>query len=69
MILIIHNYHSFTFNLLQFLPQLPQHLLLKPNDQLTISHIQQINPHFLMISPPPCTPNQAAISMAPIKYF
>ncbi|MEH7457120.1 aminodeoxychorismate/anthranilate synthase component II [Bacillus pseudomycoides] len=69
MILMIDNYDSFTFNLVQFLGELGQELVVKRNDEITISDIEQMKPDFLMISPGPCSPNEAGISMDVIKYF
>ena len=69
MILMIDNYDSFTFNLVQFLGELGQELVVKRNDEVTISDIENMKPDFLMISPGPCSPNEAGISMDVIKYF
>ena len=69
MILMIDNYDSFTFNLVQFLGELGQELIVKRNDEITISDIEQMKPDFIMISPGPCSPNEAGISMDVIKYF
>ncbi|PDZ12161.1 aminodeoxychorismate/anthranilate synthase component II [Bacillus pseudomycoides] len=69
MILMIDNYDSFTFNLVQFLGELGQELIVKRNDEITILDIEQMKPDFLMISPGPCSPNEAGISMDVIKYF
>ena len=52
MILMIDNYDSFTFNLVQFLGELGQELVVKRNDEVTISDIENMKPDFLMISPP-----------------
>ncbi|MBM7663446.1 para-aminobenzoate synthetase component 2 [Bacillus mesophilus] len=69
MILMIDNYDSFTFNLVQYLGELGQELIVKRNDQITISEIEELNPTFLMISPGPCSPNEAGISLEAIEYF
>ena len=53
MILMIDNYDSFTFNLVQFLGELGQELVVKRNDEVTISDIENMKPDFLMISPGP----------------
>ncbi|MGR5906684.1 glutamine amidotransferase-related protein [Bacillus paranthracis] len=58
MILMIDNYDSFTFNLVQFLGELGQDLVVKRNDEVTISDIENMKPDFLMISPGPCSPNE-----------
>lgn len=69
MILMIDNYDSFTFNLVQFLGELGQELVVKRNDEVTISDIENMKPDFLMISPGPCSPNEAGISMEVIQHF
>lgn len=66
---MIDNYDSFTFNLVQYLGELGEELLVKRNDEITISEIEELNPQFLMISPGPCSPNEAGISMEAIEYF
>jgi len=68
-ILMIDNYDSFTFNLVQYLGELGEELVVKRNDEITISEIEELNPQFLMISPGPCSPNEAGISMDAIKHF
>lgn len=69
MILMIDNYDSFTFNLVQYLGELGHELVVKRNDEITIEEIENLNPDFLMISPGPCSPNEAGISLEAIKYF
>jgi para-aminobenzoate synthetase component II len=68
-ILMIDNYDSFTFNLVQYLGELGEELVVKRNDEITIAEIEELNPQFLMISPGPCSPNEAGISMEAIEYF
>ncbi|MEN0641672.1 aminodeoxychorismate/anthranilate synthase component II [Alkalicoccobacillus gibsonii] len=69
MILMIDNYDSFTYNLVQYLGEMGQELVVKRNDQITISEIEELNPAILMISPGPCSPNEAGISLEAIQYF
>jgi para-aminobenzoate synthetase component 2 len=69
MILMIDNYDSFTYNLVQYLGQLGEELIVKRNDEITIKEIEELSPEFLMISPGPCSPNEAGISMSAIEYF
>ncbi|RSK25509.1 aminodeoxychorismate/anthranilate synthase component II [Bacillus sp. HMF5848] len=69
MILMIDNYDSFTYNLVQYLGELGMELVVKRNDAIAISDIEQMNPEFLMISPGPCSPNEAGISLEVIEYF
>lgn len=68
-ILMIDNYDSFTYNLVQYLGKLGEELIVKRNDEITIREIEEINPDFLMISPGPCSPNEAGISMSAIEHF
>ncbi|KMY53029.1 anthranilate synthase component II [Bacillus sp. FJAT-27231] len=69
MILMIDNYDSFTYNLVQYLGELGEELIVKRNDEITIEEIEKMNPDFLMISPGPCTPNEAGISLEAIRAF
>ncbi|WLR41947.1 aminodeoxychorismate/anthranilate synthase component II [Bacillus carboniphilus] len=69
MILMIDNYDSFTYNLVQYLGELGEELVVKRNDEITIEEMKELNPQFLMISPGPCSPNEAGISMEAIKTF
>ncbi len=69
MILMIDNYDSFTYNLVQFLGELGEELVVKRNDEITIEEIRQLNPDFLMISPGPCSPDEAGISLEAIRAF
>lgn len=69
MILMIDNYDSFTYNLVQYLGEMGQELIVKRNDEITIEDIEKMAPDFLMISPGPCTPNEAGISLDAIKAF
>jgi para-aminobenzoate synthetase component II len=69
MIFMIDNYDSFTFNLVQYLGELGEELVVKRNDQTTIEEIANVDPNFLMISPGPCSPNEAGISLKAISAF
>lgn len=69
MILMIDNYDSFTFNLVQYLNGLDEEVLVRRNDSLTIEDIRELNPSMLLISPGPCTPNEAGISIQAIEEF
>lgn len=66
---MIDNYDSFTFNLVQYVGELGQEILVKRNDEITIKEIEELNPSLIMISPGPCTPNEAGISLETITYF
>lgn len=68
-VLMIDNYDSFTYNLVQYLQELGAEVLVHRNDQISIEEIEALNPDRLMISPGPCTPNEAGISIAAIQHF
>ncbi|MBT2679213.1 aminodeoxychorismate/anthranilate synthase component II [Bacillus sp. ISL-35] len=69
MILMIDNYDSFTYNLVQYLGEMGEELKVIRNDQTSIQGIAELDPKFLMISPGPCSPNEAGISLDAIKNF
>lgn len=69
MIVMIDNYDSFTYNLVQFVGELGEELKVFRNDKITIAEIERLNPDYLMISPGPCTPNEAGISLEAIRHF
>ncbi|GIN14412.1 aminodeoxychorismate/anthranilate synthase component 2 [Shouchella clausii] len=69
MILMIDNYDSFTYNLVQYLGEMGQELVVKRNDAITITEIASLNPDCIMISPGPCSPNEAGISLEAIRAF
>ena len=69
MVLMIDNYDSFTFNLVQYLGELGAEVEVHRNDQITIEQIEAMQPERIMISPGPCTPNEAGISMQAIEHF
>lgn len=69
MLLLIDNYDSFTYNLYQYFCELGAEVSVVRNDQLTIADIEQLSPSHLVISPGPCTPDQAGISLQAITHF
>lgn len=69
MLLMIDNYDSFTFNVCQYLGELGQQVEVHRNDEITIAEIEAMSPEMIVISPGPCTPNEAGISMALIEHF
>jgi len=69
MLLMIDNYDSFTYNLVQYFGELGADVQVHRNDQITIDEIEKLNPEHLVISPGPCTPNEAGISIEAIKHF
>lgn len=69
MILMIDNYDSFTYNLVQYFGEFGHELVVKRNDVLTLEDIEQLAPDMIVISPGPCSPNEAGESLNIIKYF
>ncbi|MEB2302246.1 aminodeoxychorismate/anthranilate synthase component II [Lysinibacillus xylanilyticus] len=69
MILMIDNYDSFTYNLVQYFGEYGHELVVKRNDVLTVKDIEQLAPDMIVISPGPCSPNEAGESLNIIKYF
>ncbi len=69
MLLMIDNYDSFTYNLVQYFGELGADVHVHRNDEITIEQIEALNPEHLVISPGPCTPNEAGISVEAIKTF
>ncbi|GAX88637.1 aminodeoxychorismate/anthranilate synthase component II [Effusibacillus lacus] len=69
MILMIDNYDSFTYNLAQYLGEIGEELDIRRNDCVTIEEIHDLAPDRIVISPGPCTPNEAGISLDVIRYF
>ena len=67
MILMIDNYDSFTYNLVQYLQALGAEVRVERNDALTVDQIERLAPQRIVISPGPCTPNEAGVSMAVIE--
>jgi len=66
---MIDNYDSFTYNLVQYLGELKAEVRVFRNDEITVSEIEAMAADHLMISPGPCTPNEAGISLAAIRHF
>jgi len=69
MLLMIDNYDSFTYNVVQYFGELGAEVKVVRNDEITIEEIEALNPDHLVISPGPCTPNEAGISVAAINHF
>lgn len=69
MLLMIDNYDSFTYNLVQYFGELGVEVQVFRNDQISIAKMEKLNPDQLVISPGPCTPNEAGISVEAIKHF
>ncbi|MEE4243859.1 MAG: aminodeoxychorismate/anthranilate synthase component II [Kangiellaceae bacterium] len=69
MFLMIDNYDSFTFNLVQYIQQLGHNIMVKRNDEISLSDIAELSPEKIIISPGPCSPNEAGISLQLIDAF
>ncbi len=69
MILVIDNYDSFTFNLVQYLAELGAPLVVRRNDAVTLEEIERLDPAGIVISPGPCTPREAGISVPLVQRF
>ena len=69
MLLMIDNYDSFTYNLVQYFGELGQDVRVFRNDRVTLDEVAEMQPDYLVISPGPCTPNEAGISVAAIERF
>lgn len=69
MLLMIDNYDSFTYNLVQYFRELGAKVEVYRNDEITLDEIEALQPSHLVISPGPCTPNEAGVSLAAIEYF
>lgn len=69
MLLLIDNYDSFTYNLYQYLSELGAEVVVHRNDQITLEDIERMQPERIVVSPGPCTPNEAGISCQVIERF
>ena len=69
MLLVIDNYDSFTYNLVQYLGELGQQSKVVRNDEISVSDIDRLEPSAIVISPGPCTPNEAGISLETVRIF
>ena len=69
MLLMIDNYDSFTYNLVQYLAEIGQEVEVVRNDKISIEEINKLNPKYIVISPGPCRPNEAGISLSLIEAF
>lgn len=69
MILVIDNYDSFTYNLVQYLGELGEEVKVYRNDEISIQEIEALAPDHILISPGPCTPNEAGISLELLQHF
>ncbi|MDD2542324.1 MAG: aminodeoxychorismate/anthranilate synthase component II [Desulfuromonadaceae bacterium] len=69
MLLMIDNYDSFTFNIVQYFGQLGENVLVHRNDKISLTEIEALQPERIVISPGPCSPEEAGISVSAIKHF
>ncbi|KZX73905.1 anthranilate synthase component 2, partial [Oleiphilus sp. HI0009] len=69
MLLMIDNYDSFTYNVVQYLGELGADVRVYRNDEITIKEIEALNPEKIVISPGPCTPNEAGVSLQVLEHF
>ena len=69
MLLMIDNYDSFTYNLVQYFGELGQEVAVHRNDEITLDGIAALNPAYIVVSPGPCTPNEAGVSVPLIERF
>jgi len=69
MLLMIDNYDSFTFNIVQYLSELGEDVCVYRNDEITVPDIRKLSPDVIVISPGPCTPNEAGVSMDVVRAF
>jgi len=69
MIFVLDNYDSFTYNLVQYIGEMGHEVIVRRNDQTTLEEIEQLAPERIVVSPGPCTPQEAGISIDVIKHF
>lgn len=69
MILVIDNYDSFTYNLVQYLGELGEEVVVRRNDEIDLQGIEELQPDHILLSPGPCTPNEAGITLDVIDWF
>jgi anthranilate synthase/aminodeoxychorismate synthase-like glutamine amidotransferase len=69
MIFVLDNYDSFTYNLVQYLGEMGQDVVVRRNDQITVDELDEMRPERILVSPGPCTPQEAGISIDLIKHF
>jgi anthranilate synthase/aminodeoxychorismate synthase-like glutamine amidotransferase len=69
MVFVLDNYDSFTYNLVQYLGELGAEVVVRRNDQLTVAEVEALHPDRILLSPGPCTPQEAGISIDIVRYF
>jgi len=69
MVFVLDNYDSFTYNLVQYIGEMGHEVVVRRNDQITVDEIADLRPDRILVSPGPCTPHEAGISIAVIRHF
>jgi anthranilate synthase/aminodeoxychorismate synthase-like glutamine amidotransferase len=69
MVFVLDNYDSFTYNLVQYLGEMGQEVVVRRNDQIGVAEIESLKPSHIVVSPGPCTPQEAGISIELIRHF
>src|ERR1700731_2910654 len=69
MVFVLDNYDSFTYNLVQYLGELGAEVVVRRNDEITVEAAETMHPERILLSPGPCTPQEAGISIAPVLHF
>jgi anthranilate synthase/aminodeoxychorismate synthase-like glutamine amidotransferase len=69
MVFVLDNYDSFTYNLVQYMGELGAEMVIRRNDELTVEQIDDLNPERIVLSPGPCTPQEAGVSIPLIRHF
>src|SRR5437016_8911942 len=69
MVFVLDNYDSFTYNLVQYLGELGAEVVVRRNDEVTVSEVEAMHPERIVVSPGPCTPQEAGISIDVIRHF
>jgi anthranilate synthase/aminodeoxychorismate synthase-like glutamine amidotransferase len=69
MVFVLDNYDSFTYNLVQYMGELGAEMVIRRNDELSVAEIEALNPDRILISPGPCTPQEAGVSIDLIRHY
>jgi anthranilate synthase/aminodeoxychorismate synthase-like glutamine amidotransferase len=69
MVFVLDNYDSFTYNLVQYLGELGAEVVVRRNDQVSVAEVEAMHPERILLSPGPCTPQEAGISIELVRYF
>ena len=69
MVFVLDNYDSFTYNLVQYLGEMGHEVVVRRNDQVSVAEIESLKPSHIVVSPGPCTPQEAGISIELIRHF